>query len=712
MQRRLFQRGLLSLLRGEEAGAAAMRDAVAGIEDVTIAPTMRSFWWTVGAMLDAVAANGLASSSGVKQLVARIDLQIRRVAEGSTKVADRLRREVLYYVAVSEPSRRQCAKCSACSIWPTLIPSAEVLSADMLRIEPLLRQAREQIASAKEAWLKFASGRAENLPRLKQMMATVKQHATDIGNAALTRLISSLSERLDDMPALNMPEAIAMEYATGLLFAENAFENYANLAREFPQQVSAMLARLDAAQANRPVDVAAAPLLDEMSKLAHERLLVAQVCREIQTNLRRMEQVLDGFFRDQEKRAELATLANDSRQIRGALRMLGLDQADELLGLCEAEIETYARSELAVANDDLELLAESLSSLGFYVEAVEQQRPGRERLIAPLLAKRQGKPVEVPAEEAVVSAESAVREFRDALPELVAEAHRAPADDAIRDQLKTKLSELRDDAELIGDSELVAQAGSALAELQAGPTTVAFEAAVSAITDSGGGAPAPSLSEETQRLLASDEKELDAEFLDIYLTEASEVLDSIGESLVTLRQTPGAREALRTVRRGFHTLKGSGRMVGLTELGQIAYSVEKIQNRLLEDDRAVTPAVVAMIAVAEKSFRQWVADLRRDGRVHPDAASLDAAIRDVEEELAGHRVATPKPAIAASARTRLRGPAGRRRRCALSTRGHAGRAAAAIHTANAGGVELAELGSASASLPEVVAADEVWTATT
>ena len=438
-----------------------------------------------------------------------------------------------------------------------------------------------------------------------------------------------------------------MEYATGLLFAENAFENYANLAREFPQQVSAMLARLDAAQANRPVDVAAAPLLEEMSKLAHERLLVAQVCREIQTNLRRMEQVLDGFFRDQEKRAELATLANDSRQIRGALRMLGLDQADELLGLCEAEIETYARSELAVANDDLELLAESLSSLGFYVEAVEQQRPGRERLIAPLLAKRQGKPVEVPAEEAVVSAESAVREFRDALPELVAEAHRAPADDAIRDQLKTKLSALRDDAELIGDSELVAQAGSALAELQAGPTTVAFEAAVSAITDSGGGAPAPSLSEETQRLLASDEKELDAEFLDIYLTEASEVLDSIGESLVTLEQTPGAREALRTVRRGFHTLKGSGRMVGLTELGQIAYSVEKIQNRLLEDDRAVTPAVVAMIAVAEKSFRQWVADLRRDGRVHPDAASLDAAIRDVEEELSGHRVATPKPALVA-----------------------------------------------------------------
>ena len=34
---------------------------------------------------------------------ARIDLQIRRVAEGSAKVADRLRREALYYVAISAP---------------------------------------------------------------------------------------------------------------------------------------------------------------------------------------------------------------------------------------------------------------------------------------------------------------------------------------------------------------------------------------------------------------------------------------------------------------------------------------------------------------------------------------------------------------------------------------------------------------------------------
>jgi len=41
-------------------------------------------------------------------------------------------------------------------------------------------------------------------------------------------------------------------------------------------------------------------------------LLLAQVVREIRVNLRHIEQVLDAFFRDQTKRAELATLAKES----------------------------------------------------------------------------------------------------------------------------------------------------------------------------------------------------------------------------------------------------------------------------------------------------------------------------------------------------------------------------------------------------------------
>ena len=644
-QRRLYQRGLLSWLRGADdgEGAKGMRDAVAGIEDATTQPNLRAFWWTVGALLDALVEHGLESGFGVKQLAARVDLQIRRVVEGSGKVADRLRREVLYYVAISAPVAPSVQAVQKGFKLSGLIPSAEVLNADLVRIQPHLRDARDALASAKDAWLKFTSGRAENLPKLKQTLATVHKHVAEVGNGALMKLTAGLVERLNKMPQ-TVPETLAMEYATGMLLADSALENYASLSPEFPKQVAAMLSRLDGARSLRPpTGAAAAPLLDEMSKRAQERLLLAQVSREIQANLRHMEQVLDAFFRDSAKRADLATLGKDSQQIRGALKILGLPDAERLLGLCQEQIETYANPETVVSNEDLELLAESLSGLGFYIEAVEQQRPDRERLIAPLLAKRLGEvPHEAEADHGD-TVEAAVDELRNALPALVAEVRHAPADEAARALLRARLEDLRNDAELIGDVDLTTQAAAAIVEFDAGGTA-ALAATVTAIAAAGGAAPAPAISEETQRLLATDAKGLDAELLDIYLTEAREVLDTVAEQRAIIEENHGDREALRTVRRQFHTLKGSGRMVGLTELGEIGFAVEKILNRLLEEERVVTSAVLAMIDVAERSFRGWVADLSERGSVTADASELHAAIATVEAELPPGRESVLAPA--------------------------------------------------------------------
>jgi chemosensory pili system protein ChpA (sensor histidine kinase/response regulator) len=627
-QRRMYQRGLLSWLRGEEQGGKTMRDAVAAIADATPQPNLRAFWWTADALFEAIVGGGLEAGFGLKQLAARIDLQIRRVAEGGAKVADRLRREVLYYVAVSAPIGPQLQAVQKTFRLSGLIPSAEVLSADVVWIQPLLREAREQLAGAKDSWLKAAAGRAENLPKLKQTLASVHNKAVEIKHGALMKLTAALVERLDKLPAAGVSEPLAMEYATALLLAESAFENYSNLAPDFGSQVNAMLTRLDAARAGRSIS-ASAPMLDEMSKRAQERVLLSQVGREIRANLRHMEQVLDAFFRDNAKRGELATLAKDSQQIRGALNVLGLNDAERLLAMCEQQIERYASPDTPVADDELELLAESLSGLGFFIEAVEQQRPDRDRLIAPLIARRMGE-APAPAVTHSDSVEDAVAELRSQLPQLVAEIHRAPADAAARDQLQRKLAGLRDDAELIGDVDLLAQADAALKEFKTGGTDT-LAAAVEMIADAGI-TPAPEISAETQRLLDTDTTGLDAELLDIYLTEAAEVLDTVVDRQRALTHNPGDREALETLRRQFHTLKGSGRMVGLIELGELAWQVEQVGNRLIEEDRSVTPAVLALFDVAEKSFRGWVDELRQTRRVVADAQALHNAIDAVTQE--------------------------------------------------------------------------------
>ena len=619
-----------------------MRDAIAAIEDATTHQNLRAFWWTVGALFDALNERGLEAGFGVKQLAARIDLQIRRVVEGSAKVADRLRREVLYYVAISAPVAPSVQAVQKGFKLGGLIPSAEVLNSDLVRIQPLLRDARDQLAAAKDSWLKFTSGRAENLPKLKQTLTSVHKCAAEIGNGALMKLTAGLVERLDKMPTSSVSEPLAMEYATGLLLAESAVDNYASLGARVSEagRGDAVAARCRARGASGPGRHGGADARRDVEARAG-----APAARA-------------GRPRDPGQPpphgAGARRLLPRQRQARRA-RDAGQGQPpdprrahDARARRCRAAARRCARSRSTRTPIPRRRSATRSSSCspsrcpasGFYIEAVEQQRPDRDRLIAPLLAKRLGEAPAPVVDDRGESVEAGVEALRATLPALVDEMRRAPADPSAREALKTRLTGLRDDAELIGDAELVVQAASALKELDAGGAALA--AAVDAIAESQA-APAPSISEETQRLLATDQ--LDGELLEIYLAEAAEVIDAIGENHTTLRANPGDREALRNVRRAFHTLKGSGRMVGLTELGDIAYDVEKLHNRLLDEDRPVTTAVLALIAQARDDFRHWVDGLSAQGRVHADPAALHAAIRAVEDELPPGResVLTPTP---------------------------------------------------------------------
>ncbi|HEX8741454.1 MAG TPA: hypothetical protein VF925_15115, partial [Casimicrobiaceae bacterium] len=317
-RRRDYQHGLLDWLRGSAQGIGTMRAAIAAIDELAAQPALRAFWWTVGALLEGLETGAIEASFAAKQLVARIDMQIRRVAEGSAKVSDRLRREVLYHVAIAKPGAALIDAVQRAYRLGGLIPSRAAQGADVVRLQPIVREAREQIASAKDAWMKAASGRPDLLARLRQLIASINAKATEIGPAALVTLTAALSLRFDEIPESGVPETVAIEFATALLLVENALDNRSHLAPDFAAQVDAMIARIDAVRAGREVAAGGVAMLDEMSKRAQDRALVTQVMREVQANLRHMEQVLDSFFRDRSKRAELAGLGRDSQQIRGA----------------------------------------------------------------------------------------------------------------------------------------------------------------------------------------------------------------------------------------------------------------------------------------------------------------------------------------------------------------------------------------------------------
>ena len=90
----------------------------------------------------------------------------------------------------------------------------------------------------------------------------------------------------------------------------------------------------------------------------------------------------------------------------------------------------------------------------------------------------------------------------------------------------------------------------------------------------------------------------DEEIIDIFVEEAEEVFQSIDRDLAVWRQRPTDRDALAGIRRGFHTLKGSGRMVKALDLGELAWKVEHMLNRVIDGAVPVTDSMVQLVAAS------------------------------------------------------------------------------------------------------------------
>lgn len=89
--------------------------------------------------------------------------------------------------------------------------------------------------------------------------------------------------------------------------------------------------------------------------------------------------------------------------------------------------------------------------------------------------------------------------------------------------------------------------------------------------------------------------DLDDEILQDFLVEAGEILDSLGEQLVELEQSPGDLDLLNAIFRGFHTIKGGAGFLAISELVDVCHSAEDVFNVLRQGDRQVTPDLMDVI---------------------------------------------------------------------------------------------------------------------
>ena len=91
------------------------------------------------------------------------------------------------------------------------------------------------------------------------------------------------------------------------------------------------------------------------------------------------------------------------------------------------------------------------------------------------------------------------------------------------------------------------------------------------------------------------EEIMDDDIAEIFVEEVGEVLEAIDELLPRLRADLSDEAALAELRRAFHTLKGSGRMVGALVIGELAWPIESMLNKIMDNVLEATPTQLLLI---------------------------------------------------------------------------------------------------------------------
>jgi chemosensory pili system protein ChpA (sensor histidine kinase/response regulator) len=138
-----------------------------------------------------------------------------------------------------------------------------------------------------------------------------------------------------------------------------------------------------------------------------------------------------------------------------------------------------------------------------------------------------------------------------------------------------------------------------------------------------------------------DEAASDPEMREVFLEEAREVFDSARLACADLSKAPDDLQGITLVRRAFHTLKGSARMVGLAEFADAAWACEQLFNTLLSEQRPASEPLLEFTGWALEQLGSWVDDIAASratphsaARIREAARQLEAAVRPAVVEVA------------------------------------------------------------------------------
>ncbi|MGH8217324.1 MAG: Hpt domain-containing protein, partial [Steroidobacteraceae bacterium] len=564
-----FQMGLIGWIRGERLGEnlEILSGVAHKLEQVATRQPVFQLWWVVGAVLEALRDNGLDGGVSVKRLLGLADREVKRLYEqGEARYSQdppvELLNNLLYYVGRASASGPRVSAVRASFRLSELLPvdesieqERESLSAPSVKLMQTVAAAiREDLARVKDVLDIFVRRGAGQLDELAPQVQLLRKIGDTLGVLGLGELRASVqreTERLEQIVAgrAKPDEATLVEIAATLIGVEDRLDD---------QLVGMILPRASGSGSGESTD-------------GDFREVQAAVLRECILNLARLKESIAQSVGGTLDAAGLDGWHALLKGLKAGLLMLGKTRAVELTEALHTRLKPVMQPGGGTPGPGLDRLADAIVSLEYYMETLQAGRSDPWYMLD--------------------NAQSCLRAL-DELPAPVVPTV-APLDLGRAGP---------PDVSAAGPDGAFAET---VALEPAGPHGRQLPAAAAASQQSA--AMAPTLApRHASAALAED---ADPELVKLFIEEAHEELEKIGRQFPLWDHNPLEQNALSTVRRSFHTLKGSGRMVGARDLAELAWAIENLLNRLLDNTRSRTPAIVGTVREAIAALPQLIEQL-------------------------------------------------------------------------------------------------------
>jgi len=540
---------------GDVAAAQAMCGISQGFAAAQKGLEARVFWKIAAAYFEALSLGLCPSDVYGKLAASRILLQYRTLARGEPGISERLVQDLLFFCAQAVPALTADAPVLAAvraAYGLTQTKSFDYERPQFGRFDPaLLVQARKRIAAATETWSALAGGDTNRLKVALDQFSLVTDSVLKMHpeSADLVRALTQAIEKTTLSGEAPAP-ALAMEVATVVLYLEAAYDDLDPTDSQMKERSASLAARMENVNAGGQPEPLEA-WMEELYRRVSDRQIMGSVVDELRTTLEGVEKSLDSFFRNPLDKVPLHEVPSQLAQMRGVFSVLGLDQAALATLRMRDSVEKFLVDDIdadAARAGVFEKLGNSLGALGFLIDMLSYQRTLAKKLFVYDEELGEFKPLM----------------GREKTGDRTAESTSVPGVDNVPD------------------------------------------AALTAVETPSEGLPPESVSPVVPEP-AGDGDETDLK--DIFLEEAREVVQAGFEAISALADEPADMGQQTTLRRAFHTLKGSSRMVGLNEFGEAAWSLEQLLNTWLAEQKPASSELVRLADRAMHGFDRWVEDI-------------------------------------------------------------------------------------------------------